>query len=330
MAMSCKPTTIEEVLEMARDINQDIQEMNLKQSKLMKMLEEIVSKDKDAEMNKEITSVKKEEVKSIELSHRDDGKIFNSEDIRGKSRAIDEDKYEKKWLIAVEQEKQAYLEDIKAKIIRNVKVEFSLTDDGCVVGKATVDGKYVKDIPAAEDLVSLEGEGFSQKAKIINVTGFKEISIGLLFKCTFEFPEEEKFVLRFVPMILTYKRMIEAVLNLNGDMEEILTGQYKSEKRQVSQDIVTYYMLFCRNRSIEKGSGALNKSQSIAIKTSLEETLSLIVGPPGTGKTTTIASLVWNLCEDGKVLVTAPSNFACDNLVLAIARFGLDVRSYLN
>ena len=60
----------------------------------------------------------------------------------------------------------------------------------------------------------------------------------------------------------------------------------------------------------------VNKSQSIAIQTGLEETLSL--GPPGTGKTT-IASLVRNLCDDGKVLVTAPSNFACDNLVLAIA-----------
>ena len=36
-------------------------------------------------MNKEITSVKKEDFKSIKLSHRDDGKInpiFNSEDVR--------------------------------------------------------------------------------------------------------------------------------------------------------------------------------------------------------------------------------------------------------
>ena len=66
--MSCKPTRIEEVLEMARDINQDIQEINVKQSKLMKVLEENVSKEKAAEMNKEISSVKKEEVKSCEFS----------------------------------------------------------------------------------------------------------------------------------------------------------------------------------------------------------------------------------------------------------------------
>ena len=65
--MSCKPTRIEEVLEMARDINQDIQEINVKQSKLMKVLEENVSKEKAAEMNKEISSVKKEEVKSCEF-----------------------------------------------------------------------------------------------------------------------------------------------------------------------------------------------------------------------------------------------------------------------
>ena len=66
--MSCKPTRIEEVLEMARDINQDIQEINVKQSKLMKVLEENVSKEKAAEMNKEISNVKKEEVKSCEFS----------------------------------------------------------------------------------------------------------------------------------------------------------------------------------------------------------------------------------------------------------------------
>ena len=66
--MSCKPSRIEEVLEMARDINQDIQEINVKQSKLMKVLEENVSKEKAAEMNKEISSVKKEEVKSCEFS----------------------------------------------------------------------------------------------------------------------------------------------------------------------------------------------------------------------------------------------------------------------
>ena len=69
----------------------------------------------------------------------------------------------------------------------------------------------------------------------------------------------------------------------------------------------------------------LNSSQSNAVQAGLQETLSLIVGPPGTGKTSTIASLVMNLCDYGKVLVTAPSNFACDNLVLAIARTGLEV-----
>ena len=106
-------------------------------------------------------------------------------------------------------------------------------------------------------------------------------------------------------------------------------GQNKSQKRQVIKDLKTFYMLFCRNLSIEKSSGSLNKSQSIAIQKGLEQTLSLIVGPPGTGKTTTIATLVTNLRDNGKVLVTAPSNFACDNLVLAIARSGLDVRLYL-
>ena len=163
----------------------------------------------------------------------------------------------------------------------------------------------------------------------MNVTGFKEISITLRFQRKFEFPADNKFVLRHVPITWTYKRMEEAVLNLSRETEEILTGQYESQKRQVIKDLKTFYMLFCRNLSIEKSIGSLNNSQSIAIQKGLQQTLSLIVGPPGTGKTSTIATLVMNLHDDGKVLVTAPSNFACDNLVLAIARSGLDVRLYL-
>ncbi|CRG99607.1 regulator of nonsense transcripts, putative [Plasmodium relictum] len=71
----------------------------------------------------------------------------------------------------------------------------------------------------------------------------------------------------------------------------------------------------------------LNHSQIDAIKKSLLSPLSLIQGPPGTGKTLTCATLVYHLSKMnmGKVLVTAPSNVAVDQLSVRIHRSGLKV-----
>lgn len=71
----------------------------------------------------------------------------------------------------------------------------------------------------------------------------------------------------------------------------------------------------------------LNHSQIDAIKKALMSPLSLIQGPPGTGKTLTCATLVYHLSKMnlGKVLVTAPSNVAVDQLAVRIHRTGLKV-----
>lgn len=71
----------------------------------------------------------------------------------------------------------------------------------------------------------------------------------------------------------------------------------------------------------------LNHSQIDAVKNALVSPLSLIQGPPGTGKTLTCATLVYHMCQMkiGKVLVTAPSNVAVDQLAVRIHRTGLKV-----
>ena len=59
---------------------------------------------------------------------------------------------ERKCLSAIEREKQAYQDNIYAKIIPNIEFKFSLTDDGCIV----VQDKYIQDFPATEDLMTLD------------------------------------------------------------------------------------------------------------------------------------------------------------------------------
>lgn len=60
----------------------------------------------------------------------------------------------------------------------------------------------------------------------------------------------------------------------------------------------------------------LNHSQIHAVKSVLQQPLSLIQGPPGTGKTVTSAAIVYHLAHSGQgqVLVAAPSNVAVDQL----------------
>ncbi|GAX77331.1 hypothetical protein CEUSTIGMA_g4777.t1 [Chlamydomonas eustigma] len=71
----------------------------------------------------------------------------------------------------------------------------------------------------------------------------------------------------------------------------------------------------------------LNPSQVNAIKSVLQQPLSLIQGPPGTGKTVTSAALVYHMATagTGQVLVVAPSNVAVDQLAQKISQTGLKV-----
>lgn len=71
----------------------------------------------------------------------------------------------------------------------------------------------------------------------------------------------------------------------------------------------------------------LNHSQIHAVKSVLQQPLSLIQGPPGTGKTVTSASLVHHICKSvqAQVLVCAPSNVAVDQLAQKIDATGLKV-----
>lgn len=71
----------------------------------------------------------------------------------------------------------------------------------------------------------------------------------------------------------------------------------------------------------------LNHSQLHAVRSVLQQPLSLIQGPPGTGKTVTSATTVYHLCQatGSQVLVAAPSNVAVDQLAEKLAATGLKV-----
>lgn len=70
----------------------------------------------------------------------------------------------------------------------------------------------------------------------------------------------------------------------------------------------------------------LNQSQKEALQGCLESSaISIIHGPPGTGKTTTLAALIKALSQtERKILVCAPSNNAVDLLALKVQSYGIE------
>ncbi|MEP6952081.1 MAG: AAA domain-containing protein [Ginsengibacter sp.] len=72
----------------------------------------------------------------------------------------------------------------------------------------------------------------------------------------------------------------------------------------------------------------LNESQQQAVAAILQSgTITIVHGPPGTGKTTTLVEAIVQLVKkkNEKVLVSAPSNTAVDNIAKGLIRSGLQV-----
>ncbi len=97
---------------------------------------------------------------------------------------------------------------------------------------------------------------------------------------------------------------------------EELHGNINAEKRN---DVTPVDITFINQQ--------LNESQQKAISAIIQnEDIIIVHGPPGTGKTTTLTEAIVQLIKAGeKVLVSAPSNTAVDNIAKGLIRKGLVV-----
>lgn len=80
-----------------------------------------------------------------------------------------------------------------------------------------------------------------------------------------------------------------------------------------------------RKDSFQFNNKQLNESQQQAVIAATQnEQITIIHGPPGTGKTTTLIEAIIQLVKNGeKVLVSAPSNTAVDNIAKGLIRQGV-------
>lgn len=127
-------------------------------------------------------------------------------------------------------------------------------------------------------------------------------------------------------------RALEKVMAAKGDrlaeLRGILTGTVKPARNTNSGQ--QYGAQATENQSVNhkpKNGQGLNDSQQKAIESILyNRDISVIHGPPGTGKTTTLVAAIKALSQtESTVLVTAPSNTAADLLTERLDAQGLNV-----
>ena len=106
---------------------------------------------------------------------------------------------------------------------------------------------------------------------------------------------------------ITFKRMLKALDSLEESKfsVDVILGKKDPEIKEV--DVF---------------SERLNSSQNEALKKSIKSELFLIHGPPGTGKTTTLAEVVKKHIGK-KILVTADSNVAVDNVMEKLKEYNI-------
>ena len=122
-------------------------------------------------------------------------------------------------------------------------------------------------------------------------------------------------------------------LNELGENTSILQGHVKKITEVTRERLLSQYLT--RNGSFDKNNKqqnlvfpfGCNNSQMEAVEKALSHSMSVIEGPPGTGKTQTILNIVANILTQGKtVLIVSNNNAAVENIKekLASDKYKLD------
>lgn len=141
---------------------------------------------------------------------------------------------------------------------------------------------------------------------------------------------EDAVVSAFVISCEEYSIMFQTMESLGSNLEmiefsadqwmllEALTERI-SELNAIDNHIA--YEVACRGRSAIRPTGAMILGQEAAINKASSQTVTFIWGPPGTGKTTTLAKIAENAMKEGqRVLMLSYSNVSVDGALLRVAK----------
>ena len=132
-----------------------------------------------------------------------------------------------------------------------------------------------------------------------------------------------------------YKEISKVVSVKTEDGKSLLTDEYEGINF-ISSDTALYkylnpktgiYKMNVNLNNIIFPFGA-NKSQFQAVRNAMSSQISIIEGPPGTGKTQTILNIIANIVKNGQtVAVVSNNNAATDNVYEKLQKYNLDYLS---
>jgi ATP-dependent RNA/DNA helicase IGHMBP2 len=133
--------------------------------------------------------------------------------------------------------------------------------------------------------------------------------------------EDDGVAIKLTPDMHTHDVMRQGLRNIaNHKPMQTLFAQIHSTDHVLPK-------LQLENQVLDFQNKKLNSSQQQAIANILQnEQLLIVHGPPGTGKTTTLAEAIFQLVKKGqKVVVAAPSNTAVDNIAKAVLKYKIEI-----
>lgn len=138
------------------------------------------------------------------------------------------------------------------------------------------------------------------------VDNFKNYYMEIIKKLQFKNEEDERLFKLYKQKEEIYNLMFNNILSDKDNL--LLNYMAKNDNKDFYKtgNIANPLLLISRS----------NKSQKDSIKAALQNKISIIEGPPGTGKTTTILSIIANMVfQNQKVVVVSKNNSAINNIV---------------
>jgi superfamily I DNA and/or RNA helicase len=159
------------------------------------------------------------------------------------------------------------------------------------------------------------------KGVLINLDG-KSGDLRLFVPDFPDWIEEEGLGIKLTPDTRTSTIMAKVLKGIEGhkDLSKLFEKLHDKNVEHLSKVLVDSPKVRYKNTR-------LNESQQRAVQSILyNEDIAIIHGPPGTGKTTTLIEAIVQLIQKGeKVLVTAPSNTAIDNISKGLIHQGVNL-----
>lgn len=120
--------------------------------------------------------------------------------------------------------------------------------------------------------------------------------------------------------IFDYFKKLSAYVSVMDDGRTVLLDQYKKITKVSEKSVLSTYLSGNQineneNEDIPIFPFGFNLSQKKAVKAALENSISIIEGPPGTGKTQTILNIIANVVAKGKTVgIVSGNNSATSNV----------------